>query len=223
MSQHLYLADWIGWSACGKTAPKNPTHNLSERLVDPILPAMLRRRLDQAGRAVCEILSLLDLSSSCPIIYASRHGDVTSSLDMLTAMAGGELPSPTKFSMSVHNAVTGVYSIARKHHGPIQALAASGHEFEAMMFEAQGYLATGHDSVVVILSEGDMPPEYVGHTEHCKHPSVVGLRLTNNSGMRLHSSQCEQPAHPTPSDLITWLDAPGAILKSAHSWHLERT
>lgn len=223
MSHPLYIADWIGWSACGQTAPANPVHNLSDRLTDPALPALLRRRLDLAGRAACEILSLLVPCDSCPIIYASRHGDLHSSLDMLKALTQGEKPSPSKFSMSVHNAVTGVYSIARKHHGPIQALAASGHEFDAMMLEAQGYLATGHEAVVVIFSEGEMPLEYAEHTAHCAQPSVVGLKLTNEPGIRLYSSQGSHSEHPTPADLIAWLDTPtSAALVSAQYWHLER-
>ncbi len=222
MSQSLHVEDWAGWSA-NQILPADSAHNLDARMGTPLLPAMLRRRLDKAGRAVCEILALLDDTGECPIIYASRHGDVAGSLDMLSSLAGGEDLSPARFSMSVHNAVMGVYSIARKHHSPIQALGASGDEFEALMCEALGYLAAGHKTVIVVFSESEMPSEYAEHTEHCELPSVVGMRLTSNQGKKLICAQCARPEHPTPLDIMAWLETPDAWLAARQSWRLENS
>ncbi|PCD00883.1 beta-ketoacyl synthase chain length factor [Halopseudomonas pelagia] len=222
MSQSLYIEDWAGWSA-NQILPADSAHNLDARIGTPLLPAMLRRRLDNAGRAVCEILALLDHTGDYPIIYASRHGDVTSSLDMLTSLARGDELSPARFSMSVHNAVMGVYSIARKHHSPIQALGAAGDEFEALMCEALGYLATGHKAVIVVLSEGEMPAEYADYAEHCEQPSVVAMRLTSHLGRKLVSAPCARPGHPTPLDIMAWLEAPDTWLAARQSWRLENS
>lgn len=223
MSQSLHIEDWAGWSAAARSQPVDPAHNLDARIETPLLPAMLRRRLDKAGRATCEILALLDKRADCPLVYASRHGDVTGSLGMLSDIARAENLSPARFSMSVHNAVMGVYSIARKHHGPIQALGACGDEFEALLREAQGYLAAGHDAVVVIFSEGEMPPEYASHIEHPGAACVVGVRLTADRGLRLASSKSQPPSCPTPLDVIAWLESPRAVLAARQCWHLERT
>jgi hypothetical protein len=221
MRQSLHIEDWAGWSASPLNQPADPAHNLDARIQTPLLPAMLRRRLDQAGQAACEILALLDTRGDFPLVYASRHGDVTGSLDMLSALAREETISPARFSMSVHNAVIGVYSIARKHRSPIQALGACGDEFEALMWEAQGYLSAGHDTVVVVFSEGDMPPEYAKHTEHPDSACVVGLRLTAGRGRRLDSAPREVAARPTPLDIMAWLESPEAVLAARQSWHLE--
>jgi hypothetical protein len=221
MSQLLHIEDWAGWSAAARSQPADPAHNLDARIGTPILPAMLRRRLDQAGRATCEILGLLAAPTHCPLIYASRHGDVSGSLGMLSAIARAEDLSPARLYMSVHNAVMGVYSIARNHQGPIQALSASGDEFEALLWEAQGYLAAGHDSVVIVFSEGEMPPEYQEYAEHPADACVVGLRLTAERGQALRPIVGGRSARPTPLDVIAWLDSPDAVLAARQGWQLE--
>lgn len=222
MSQSLHIEDWAGWSAAAHNQPTDPAHNLDARIGTPLLPAMLRRRLDKAGRATCEILALLDSRGDCPLVYASRHGDVTASLDMLSGLAREENLSPARFSMSVHNAVMGVYSIARKHRGPIQALGACGDEFQALLWEAQGYLAAGYENVIVVFSEGDMPPEYAEHAEHPEAACVVGLRLTADRGRRLESSPGTIAGRPTPHAIMAWLESPDAVLHARQCWYLER-
>jgi hypothetical protein len=221
MSQSLHLEDWAGWSAASLSPTIDPTHALDALLGKPVLPSMLRRRLDQAGKATCEILGLLDVDGDCPLVYASRHGDVASSLELLTALTQEEGLSPARFSMSVHNAVMGVYSIARKHRSPIQALGACGDEFEALMCEAQGYLAAGYSSVVAVFSEGAMPSEYAPYTESPDSPCVVGLRLTATRGESLRAEPGERPGRPTPLDVIAWLGNRGSVLNARQRWHLE--
>ncbi len=185
------------------------------------LPAMLRRRLDGAGRATCEILSALDPDANYPLIHASRHGDATHTLNMLEALAQGDPVSPARFSMSVHNAVLGVHSIAARHYRPMQALGACGHELDALLCEAQGYLMEGHAAVVVVFSEGSVPSAYRGHTQSPEGPCAVGLRLSWGAGKKLVASDIPHPAYPTPLDVIAWLNSEIPHLDGYRRWQLE--
>lgn len=187
----------------------------------PGLPAMLRRRLDAVGRATCGILAELDPEGACPLLHASRHGDAAHTLEMLTSLAQGEPVSPSRFSMSVHNAVLGVHSIARQQHRPMQALGACGHEFDALLHEARGYLMEGHAAVVAVFSEGALPAAYHDHTEFPNVPCAVGLRLTQSRGRRLLADTLHQSARPTPLDISAWLNAEKPHLDSRQRWWLE--
>ena len=102
---------------------------------------MLRRRLDDTGRATCDILRELDPEAGLPLVHASRHGGTADTLAMLENLQGGHPVSPARFSMSVHNAILGVHSISQSHHRPLQALGACGDEFDALLYESFGYPA----------------------------------------------------------------------------------
>lgn len=182
---------------------------------------MLRRRLDTIGRATCDIFAGLTPEDGCPLIHASRHGDVSHTLDMLHTLAEGESLSPTRFSMSVHNATLGVHSIAHQHHLPLQSLGACGHEFDALMHEAAGYLAEGHDAVVVVLSEGELPAVYREYTRHPGQPCAIGLRLTRDEGRQLIAEDTTTPGEPDPLAIRAWLKEEQAWLDGQRRWHLE--
>lgn len=220
MKYFVHIEDWVAWTADSAFVIP-PAHALDARSVEPILPRMLRRRLNATGRAACEAVALLDDGNNQPLIHASRHGDVSSSLNMLQGLNAGDPVSPASFSMSVHNAVLGVYSIASQHHGPTLALGACGNEFDALINEARGYLACGHDSVIALLSEGDIPLAYQPYTESPAHPCVIAFKLTNNSGAPLPDYPACNPVRPTPLDIISWLAWDRAQLTSQQNRYPE--
>lgn len=204
--ERLRISDWRAWCA-------HDDHDMipSRRgILLPIgstLPRLLKRRLDAAGRATCDILHALVPHDGCPLIHASRHGDVAHTLSMLESLAQDIPLSPARFSMSVHNAVLGVYSIAHDHRQPLQALGACGHELDALLTEAEGYLDAGHDNVVIVFSEGELPDTYHGYTPHPGQACAVGLRLSRRvgDGPHLAATRPETPAEPTPLEVIRWL------------------
>ncbi|WP_277987317.1 beta-ketoacyl synthase chain length factor [Billgrantia tianxiuensis] len=220
MSFFLHLEDWRGWHPKETVAICDPSHRISAQ-PGKNLPAMLRRRLDDAGRATCEILSALAPEAGLPLIHASRHGDTTHTLGMLEALESGEPISPTRFSMSVHNAVLGVHSISCAHHRPLQALGACGDEFDAVLLEAQGYLLEGHRAVVAVFSEGSLPSAYQGHTEHPGTACAVGMRLTLDRGRRLMASDPIRSARPTPIEVMAWLSGNTPFLAGRQRWQME--
>lgn len=216
----LCLSQWCGWQKHGEDRPDTPQLLPSDG-PGKSLPAMLRRRLDDAGRATCDILASLDSGAELPLLHASRHGDATRTLAMLHDLIAGEALSPTRFSLSVHNATLGIHSIARQHQRPLQALSACGNEFDALLSEARGYLAEGYPAVVIAFTEGDIPKEYLGHTEHPGKACAVGMRLSLNEGHKLvaGASGSSLP-RPTPIDIIGWLCGAGKTPIGRHGWTL---
>ncbi|WP_089703426.1 beta-ketoacyl synthase chain length factor [Vreelandella arcis] len=219
MSFSLYLEDWRGWLPEETVATSKPSWRIPAQLGKG-LPAMLRRRLDDTGRATCDILRELDPEANSPLVHASRHGDAADTLTMLENLQRGDPISPARFSMSVHNAILGVHSISRSHHRPLQALGACGDEFDAILYEAYGYLIEGHPAVVGVFSEGPLPPTYEGYTEHPGTACVVGMRLTLHQGRPLTATKPAHRARPTPVTVMNWLDGDTAYLDGRHRWQL---
>ncbi|MEX2366471.1 MAG: beta-ketoacyl synthase chain length factor, partial [Pseudohongiellaceae bacterium] len=107
--------DWVAWAQGGRAdEPDAPVK------VDlPQVPAMLRRRLTAMGkRALWCAYQVLDPDVR-PIatVFSSQHGEVEQTLKLLTDLASGQSLSPTGFSLSVHNAIGGIYSMAGKETG----------------------------------------------------------------------------------------------------------
>ena len=128
-----------------------------------LMPAMLRRRASQAGKmalqaayAACGALS----DAEIPVIFCSRHGECLRSADLLTDLAQGLPLSPTAFSLSVHNATGGLFSIARHDHANSLALAAGHSTVEHAVIEACGLLADGAAAVLLVAADGQLPAMY---------------------------------------------------------------
>ena len=83
--------------------------------VDP----MLRRRLSPLARAALHVAN--DCASNLPtvpVVYASRHGELTRTIELLRSLAREEALSPTTFSLSVLHSAAGALSLARGDPAP---------------------------------------------------------------------------------------------------------
>ncbi|MFC0266681.1 beta-ketoacyl synthase chain length factor [Kushneria aurantia] len=222
----LQLLGWRGWLPQRAGRADSGAIMTDERPAAAAVPAMLRRRLTPMGRAVCELLSELDIGAGeVPILHASRHGDGHRPLDMLDTLAAGEPLSPARFGLSVHNAVLGVYSIAAGNHTSMAAIAAAGEEFEALLAEARGYLAEGCDSVVLVLTDSPVPARY--RIDAPEYPAAVALQLSlrDQPGSRTLTSEPRDSAEPAPitvAQLVDWLTDGAALATRAppRRWRL---
>lgn len=225
----LYLEEWRGWLPEESGLPdqssalREPRHRIASQ-PGKSLPAMLRRRLNESERATCDILQALDPEAQLPLIFASRHGNTPQTLGMLETLSHSEPISPARFSMSVHNATLGVYSISSAHRRPLQALGACGDEFDAMLHEARGYLVEGHRAVVGVFCESPLAPAYQGYTDHPGTACAVGIRLSLQPGRQLISTQLstqhQRSGQPTPLEVLAWLNGDTSILVSRQAWQL---
>lgn len=102
------------------------------------IPPMLRRRLSPLGKmAVSVAWPLLRETPSLPSVFCSRHGELERTAGMLQELAAGQALSPAHFSLSVHNAIGGVFSIAREDRSAISALAVGDEGFSEAMLETR--------------------------------------------------------------------------------------
>ena len=129
------VVDWAAWAPGLATrsawqdwaqAPWLPEGEDTPGL--PEVPAMQRRRIERLGRmaiqAACWCEAGEGADSRVPLVFASRHGDVARSMDLLGSLVADQPLSPTGFGLSVHNAIAALYSIVRGERGNYLALAA---------------------------------------------------------------------------------------------------
>lgn len=171
------------------------------------MPPLLRRHTGHLGRMACDVAyRALDGAVGVPIIFCSRYGETARSVELLKSVARATAMSPTSFSLSVHNSVAGLLSIARHDTANSIAIAAGEASAAHGVIEACGLLADGAGQVLVVVADSPLPPEYEAFTEVEPLPYAWAW-LVEPAGERVVTLQWEpapgtgQPGRPLPAGL----------------------
>lgn len=207
---------WQGWS-------ENPSELASEgRPEARFLPAMLRRRCGSLARIMlttafdcCDADELAEVNT----VFASRHGNINESIDLLDRLAFGKPLSPTKFSHTVHNAQAGLFSIASGNRLPSSSIAAQDDSFACGYLEALTLLERYRErSVLLVVGDVPLAPvfahlvdEPVGsyglallletHDSDARDSLVFGMRASNGNSSSTASSA---PSWPDAIEFLRW-------------------
>lgn len=116
-----------------------------------------RRRLSPLAMAACAVAWRCQLQSGdMPSVFYSSHGESRYYFEMLEGMAQGEKISPTRFSLSVHNAIAGQFGIHAESHLPYVCLAGGTEGLFAALLEAAGMLLES-PRVLLVCYEQPLP------------------------------------------------------------------
>ncbi len=151
---------------------------------------MVRRRLSTLSRIALKVAH--DCAAERPnvrIVFASRHGELRRTTDILRNISAGEPVSPTAFSLSVLNAMTGVFGISRGDRTAASALSAGAETLGYALLEAHAQYAT-NPSTPVLLVYADEPadPGY-GTIEEEVQGGAVAILLDEAAAGRLSCSR----------------------------------
>ena len=166
--------DWYAWCRDPVLPP------VSEASPDvSFLPAMQRRRLSRLARMAFSVgWPLAEGLEDLPLVFISRHGETPRTLDILSDLANEQPLSPTQFSLSVHNAVIGLWSILRNETSEMTALAAAGDGLEHGLLEAAALLNEDAAAVLLVITEEQPPHAYASWITDVPFPYALGLLLT---------------------------------------------
>jgi hypothetical protein len=178
----------------------------------PQVPAILRRRASLAARMALKAAfeCLPSAEERLPTVFCSRHGEVGRSVELMEMMARGEGQLPMSFSLSVHNAAAGLYSIARGDTSNSVTLAAGKNTLPMGVAEACGLLSQGHPRVLLVNFDDAVPAPFKGFRDEADPPFALGLLLGQGSAFSLESSGAaaapsallEQPQAPLLADFL---------------------
>lgn len=215
-------ADWLAW----QQAPCR-LEDAGEQPDVSFLPAMQRRRLSRLARMALHVAwPLAEACGPLPMVFASRHGETPRTLALLEALGRDEPLSPTQFSLSVHNAIIGLWSIQRGDCSEMTALAAAGDGLEQAVCEAAGLLAEGAPGVLLVLAEEQPPALYRPYIDDVPFSWAAALLLRPGQRWQLSRQPGSARADwPHALQLIGALASGGNQLTHpghGHSWQWSR-
>lgn len=157
------------------------------------VPAMERRRLTSVEKAALSVAhraltlaaesqptdssSLESLNQTIPIVFASRWGEIGTTLKLMRQMHEEGEMSPAGFSNSVHNAAPGHLSLLLKNTAPYTAVAAGPDSYEMGLLEAK----TTPGKVLFIYAEEETPEFYRGEFKDVQTAHAVAMVIDNDA------------------------------------------
>lgn len=131
------------------------------------LPAMQRRRLSPLAKLVLHtartVLQGISAEESVDyIVWSSCYGDELTTASIIQDIAHGQTPSPTQFSISVHNAISGLYSILYQDDTPATSLSSAIQcSWQDAMIEAYSVLKTQQkQKALIVYYDAPLPELY---------------------------------------------------------------
>jgi hypothetical protein len=162
---------------------------------------MLRRRAGFLGKMALEAAyRCLGKSADVPTVFCSRHGDSSRCVGLLSELARSQTLSPTSFSLAVHNAIGGLFSIARNDHAANTALAGGQSSVEHAVIEACGLLAEGVGAVLLVVYDCPLPAVFSKFADCHEQPFAWAwlMQPTGGETVSLAWSGAQQMPRGTP-------------------------
>ncbi|UXY16011.1 beta-ketoacyl synthase chain length factor [Chitiniphilus purpureus] len=180
-------AAWLDWAA-GADMP-------AEDDAAPALAAMpplLRRRAHRVGRMALETLYQCNPDPEhTPIVYCSRHGESTRQVQLLQTLHQDTAVSAQQFSMAVHHAIAGLFTIARGSRVPVSALAAGRSTIWGGLVEALMQMAEGAAAVMLVQADEPLPEVYGAFADEAEQPYAYALVLRPGNRWQLRWSAAD--------------------------------
>ena len=123
MPHNFVLTHWNAWIP--EINRINELEQLSVARTVNAIPKMLQRRFSPLAKAVFIAAdSCVNLGEQIPCVFSSANGEIAKSLMLLETIQTQNELSPTAFSLSVHNAIAGLFSMVYQNHAESTVIAA---------------------------------------------------------------------------------------------------
>jgi len=148
MQQDFIIQKWAVWPPLQADAEQD---SRQEELLAGV-PKMLKRRLSPLAKIVFSAANpCIDEHMRVPAVFSSTHGELAKSFAMMEMLEAGEEISPTAFSLSVHNAIAGLFSMAWRNKLQCTVVAPGEEGLAAAFIEALGLLQEGAEQVLLVF------------------------------------------------------------------------
>jgi Beta-ketoacyl synthase, N-terminal domain len=153
------IQTWAVWPPTGLNGEQD-LGKMQDKLL-AFVPNNLKRRLSPLAKTVFCAVNQCGNSNGCiPVVFSSTHGELARSLGMIKLIEAGEEISPTAFSLSVHNAIAGLFSIVHGNTSEMTVLAPGEDGVTPAFLEALGLLQEGAPEVLIVFYDEPLPEFY---------------------------------------------------------------
>lgn len=150
------------------------------------------RRFPAVDKIIID-LALQSLASNPPvsaIFYASRHGELGYSYELIKNISQGKSLSPTKFSQSVHNSIPSFITIEKLQHIPVSAIAAGQDSFLMGLVAGLNFCQSNpQQQVLYIFSDAKVPSVYKEKLTEPDEDTAIACILKLGSAYTLDKQQ----------------------------------
>lgn len=113
---------------------------------------MMRRRLSSLSRMALKVADdCAGTQKRTRVVFASRHGELRRTTDILRDIEAGKPVSPNAFSLSVLNAMSGLFGILRQDRSAATAVSAGAQTLGYALLEAHAQYADEPGSPVLVV------------------------------------------------------------------------
>jgi hypothetical protein len=134
------VARWSSWPAAAAMPDIS--------FIDPLV----RRRLSSLSKMALKVAhDCIAESREVRVVFASRHGELRRTGDILGDIAAGRSVSPTAFSLSVLNAATGVFGIERGDRSAATAISSGAETLGYALLEAHAQYESDPSTPVLVV------------------------------------------------------------------------
>ncbi len=178
MGQEFVIQKWSSWPLVSVDHPP-----LDQKVILASIPLMLRRRLSPLAKDVfCAIINCIGNNKNIPVLFSSSHGELAKSFKMMEELEQGEGISPTAFSLSVHNAIAGLFSIVYKNKLSYTVIAPGEEGIAVAFIEALGVLSEGAENTLVVMYDEPLLDFYTStpFKISTKESGVVALLISKS-------------------------------------------
>ncbi len=203
--------DWEAWARAPQPLVGGGAPEVS------FMPALHRRRCDALSRAVLAVAHECcpePLLSSVASVFATRHGPFSTTVALLEDLATGSPLSPARFTHSVHNAPSGLFSIWAKNPWPSSTVAGGAETFACGFLEAVTMLhREAGRPVLLVVADEVVPDPFQALAERLDSTYAVALLLgdgqgegSGSLGFRLDRTQATatSSAWPDALEFLRW-------------------
>ncbi len=186
MHHDFIVSQWNTWPPL--QGDKNEAPYCDKALLSSV-PKMLKRRLTPLAKTVfCAANQCIAENQPMPVVFSSSHGELAKSFAMMEMIEAGEEISPTAFSLSVHNAIAGLFSIAYNNKLQSSVVAPGEEGIAAAFIEALGLLEEGESQVLLVFYDEPLVAFYPSAPFNLstENTCALALRITKKgAGMPL--------------------------------------
>ncbi|MDR0454691.1 MAG: beta-ketoacyl synthase chain length factor [Deferribacteraceae bacterium] len=177
--------DWNRWI----DYKKQTGDNIADAPPVDFMPPMLRRRLSQNIKiAVYAAYNASAGYKDLRTVFASRYGEWQQTFKHLLNYYNENSVSPAGFSLSVHNAAAGLFSLITGNKSPYTSISATDYTFSAGLLETFMQLET-NNTVLYVYSDESAPDFYKDRIKSFL-PCSVALLLSKYQPGELKSFSC---------------------------------